>query len=470
MTQRFTSFSAKALHCSLTRLLDSPRPDSRRLWIAYSGGLDSSALLHAAASLLKTKAYSPVASELRAIHIDHGLQAQSARWATHCRNQCNQLGIPCSVRHLRLRRQSGESLEAVARNARYEVFAELLQTGDALATAQHRDDQAETLLLALLRGSGVHGLASMPARASLGAGWLLRPLLQFGRAELEAYAQRVGLCWLEDSSNADLRFDRNRLRHQILSPMRSRWPALDVTFARSAAHCAEAAWLLDGFADELLVACNGTRAGTLSIQALTGLPDARRRLVLRRWLAREGFQLPNSDRLRSIVDTLMFAAADRVPLVAWRGCEVRRYRDDLYALAPLPPPPDANLPLNPNLPLVLPGSLGRLYLPHGFDAEGALSVCFRQPSLSCRILSGAGSAHARSLKYLFQQAGVPAWIRPYVPLVMIDGELAAVTGLSLCDGRLAGVIWEGHPWERFGFLRGERSTSAIAAGAFGQSP
>ena len=433
-------FSAPALHAWL-----APLAEGKRLWIAYSGGLDSSVLLHAAASLR-----GQLCCDLRAIHLDHGLHPQSADWAAHCRAVCAELRVPLTECRLALRRNRGESLEAVARAERYRVFAGQLAPGELLATAQHRDDQAETLLLALLRGSGVHGLAAMPAIAALGAGQLIRPLLRFSRAQLDAYARRQSLRWIDDPSNADVGFDRNLLRQRVLPLLRLRWPALEQTLARSAAHCAEAAELLDGLADARLLGLSGSRPGTLSIDELRALPRAECRLVLRRWLARAGFRPPSSDRLRRILEEVLPAAADRVPLVAWSGCEVRRYRKDLFALAPLPPAPSSDsLPWDGLTPLQLPDGLGRLELETGASALRELEVCFRRPGLRCRV----GGGPSRALKQVFQQATIPGWLRPYVPLVMLGGQLGAVVGVAICDERLAGVRWCGHPWQDLALLR-----------------
>ena len=269
----------------------------RRLWIAYSGGLDSHVLLHAAAGLRER-----LQLDLCAVHIHHGLLPDADAWTAHCARVCAELGVSLSVRRLALRPGAGASLEAVAREARYAAFRALLQPGERLATAQHRDDQAETLLLALLRGAGVHGLAAMPARAPLGAGVLLRPFLALPRTALADYAEAHGFAWVEDPSNADLAHDRNRLRHAVIPLLRERWPALDRTLARSAAYCAEAAELLDASADELLAGLAADLPNALSIRRLRTLDDARRRLVLRRWLRRQGLPLPDSDRLRLIVD------------------------------------------------------------------------------------------------------------------------------------------------------------------------
>ena len=271
--------SARSLSPQLLRRSLEPHLGRGRLWIAYSGGLDSSVLLHAASicfgqrtggqAVLADSSTEPSAvdarhsPELCAIHVDHGLNPQSAGWAEHCRTQAARIRVPLTERSLWLSRQKGESLEAVARSARYAAFADLLGPGDVLATAQHRDDQAETLLLALLRGSGLQGLAAMPVTAELGAGRLLRPLLGFSRTELLDYAEREGIAWIDDPSNADVGLDRNLLRHHVIPQLRRRWPSLDLTVARSASHCAEAAGLLDEAADEWLAQARRATAQNL---------------------------------------------------------------------------------------------------------------------------------------------------------------------------------------------------------------
>lgn len=428
-----------------------------RFWIAYSGGLDSHVLLHAVTGLRDR-----LRLDLGAVHIHHGLQPDADAWAAHCAAVCADLDVPLEVRRVAARHAAGESPEAVARAARYAAFRALLQPGDALATAQHRDDQAETLLLALLRGAGVHGLAAMAPVAPFGSGRLLRPLLHVPRAALVDYAREHGLSWIEDPSNADTRFDRNRLRHLVIPPLRARWPALDRTLSRSAAHCAEAAGLLDELADELLAGL-GTAADAghtlrwalpraLSVAGLRRLSAPRQRLVLRRWLLRRGFPPPDADRLRRITTEVLEAGADRQPLVAWPGCEVRRHRDALHALPPLPEPPAPGTCLLPDpavRSLALPPPLGTLsWVQDDTAMRAQVSVHFGVAGLRC----ARPGRPAADLKALFQEAGVPAWLRPQVPLLCLDGALAGIGGVRICGTGLEQLAWDGHPWSGQGWF------------------
>jgi tRNA(Ile)-lysidine synthase len=356
----------------------------------------------------------------------------------------------------------------MAREARYRAFGHLLGPGDLLLTAHTQDDQAETLLLALLRGSGVHGLAAMPFAARLGHGRLVRPLLEVSRAALEQYARRLGLAWVDDPSNEALRMDRNFLRHRVVPLLRSRWPGVSATLARSAAHCAEAAHLTDALAADLLDGCAGSHPGTLSIPVLADLDRTRRKAVLRIWLRRRGFLLPDTRHLARILDEVLPAGPDADPLVAWSGCEVRRYRSDLFALRPLPPSLDAvSIPWDPrgaSIVLDLPQGLGRLQwrvpadLPEPKPSSAAiLTIRFGEPGQRCRTRS---SGHRRPMKKLFQEGGIPSWLRPYVPLVFSDETLIAVAGMCGCVGSVSessaveAPLWLGHPWEELGLFQG----------------
>ncbi len=410
------------------------RPGVRRFIVGYSGGVDSHVLLHRLAQ--------PGFPDwnLTALYVDHGLQAASAAWGEHCAGVCRGLNVPFRVVKIDARPTPGESPEAAARRARYAALAAELSEDAALLTAHHCDDQAETLLLQLLRGSGPHGLAAMPAAARLGAGWLLRPLLKVERAELLAYAQTHGLQWIEDASNADTGFDRNYLRHRVLPLLRERWPAVNRTLARSARLCAETAAWLDEQAAADLAGVATDRPDCLSIPALQGLSEMGQRHVLRYWLRQLHLPPPDARQLQQLAQEALSAALDRNPCVRWPGAEVRRYRDALYAMTPLP----AHNPRRSFIwqadgqgwpPLEVPG-VGQLRMEKTIGAglcAGALTdrvlmVRFRQGGERFRPV---GRRHSQELKKLLQQAGIPPWQRQRLPLLYREETLLAVAGLGV---------------------------------------
>ncbi len=409
-------------------------PPAPRYWVAYSGGCDSHVLLHLL-SVLRAQ----LPGRLAAVHVDHGLSMDAPRWVAHCRRVCRRLSVPLEVLRVEARNRRGESPEAAARRARYQALAELMAPGECLLTAHHRDDQAETLLLQLLRGSGPRGLAAMPARIPFAGGMHLRPLLDFERAALRAYARREGLEWVEDESNFDAGIRRNFLRHQVLPLLRQHWPRVALTFSRSAAHCAEAAQLLDELAAMDLEAIGGRGAPdsspdpSLDVAALQALPPARRRNLLRYWLRGLGLPQPQAAQLQRIEEDLLGAGPDRQPAVHWAGVVLRRHRGRLHVTQPLPPF-DASIVLVWSLSrsLELPGGNGRLEARpvqgRGLAARRCgerVQVCFRRGGERCRM---AGGRH-HSLKKLLQEKGVPPWIRDRLPLICVAGEVVAVADL-----------------------------------------
>jgi len=233
------AFSSEALAAVLRRLDLTP---ATPLKIAYSGGLDSHVLLHAL-SRLRDDGW-----RLSALHVDHGLQPAAGAWARHCEQVCRELALPITIERIEVRGIREHGLEAAARRARYACLARHVGPGEVLLTAHHQDDQAETLLLQLLRGSGVHGLAAMPAIAAFTAGRHARPLLEFPRRALLAYATAAGLKWIEDDSNRDDRLARNFIRNRLTPVIEERWPGAARRLGRSARHAAEAAALLDEIA------------------------------------------------------------------------------------------------------------------------------------------------------------------------------------------------------------------------------
>jgi tRNA(Ile)-lysidine synthase len=293
--------------------LTGPKP---RVVIAYSGGLDSTVLAHRLSTQRRKL------GGLRLVHVDHGLQPESLDWSRHCARQARIWRLPFVSLRAQVKSARGESLEAVARDARYSLLAQALEPGEVLATAQHLDDQVETLLLQLFRGAGVAGLSAMPRRASFAQGIIVRPLLGDSRADLERYAKRHRLEWVEDPSNQLERFGRNFLRHRILPLLRERWSGVDGSIARSARHMAEAAVLLDEVAlRDLVAAMDGDG---LNVGALRRLRPERRRNVLRAFIARAGMELPSTAQMREIAGSLLMARADAQPDVSWSGCTLQR--------------------------------------------------------------------------------------------------------------------------------------------------
>ena len=293
--------------------LTGPRP---HVAVAFSGGIDSTVLADMLARQRRRFA------SLRLMHVDHGLQAASADWSQHCARFARSMRLPFVSLKARISRQSGASPEAAARDARYAQLAHALKPGEVLVTAQHRDDQVETLLLQLFRGAGVPGLAAMPPIADFGPGRIARPLLDVSRAEIEQYAQRRRLKWIEDPTNALVRFDRNFLRHRVLPGIRARWKGVDEAVARSARHMAEAAGLLEAVARRDLDAC-ADGAG-LNVAALRALPAPRRRNALRAFILRAGLEAPSAAKLREMSAPLLVARADAQPVVDFTGGALRR--------------------------------------------------------------------------------------------------------------------------------------------------
>jgi len=408
-------------------------PPARRYWIAYSGGCDSAVLLHALATL---RDQLPV--ELRALHVNHNLHEAAPEWAAHCHAVCEALAIPLYKVNVDARSSKGESPEAAARAARYRIFSDVLEPGDGLLLAHHRDDQAETLLLQLLRGSGPRGLAAMPPHRPHGKGWLGRPLLVFSRQALCQYAKAAGLRWIDDPSNFDTEFDRNFLRQRVMPLLRERWPAAASTLARAAGHQAEAAELLQQLAEEDRQHTAGPQPNTLYIEALTQLTPERQRNLLRYWIDTvNDVPLPDQQRLIRILSEVIPAAEDAQPCIRWPGGQVRRYAGLLFLLAADPQPLAERLAWDLSDKLQL--ADGRVLsvvatigegLRASLQGNATVSVRFRQGGEVCRP---AGRGHQHELKKLFQEWGVPPWERPRVPLLYVGDEIAAVVGYCVCE-------------------------------------
>jgi tRNA(Ile)-lysidine synthase len=448
-------FDGGWLDAHLTALIGPLR--GRRLCVAFSGGLDSSVLLAALAALRRARRLS-----LRALHVNHHLQPGADDWAAAAAAQARRLRVAFERIDVAVVPARGESLEAAARAARYHALAGRLRDGELLLTAHHQQDQLETVLLALLRGAGVQGLAAMSAVTPWSGTLLLRPLLPVSRVQLERYARAHQLPWSEDPSNLDERFDRNYLRLRVLPLLRQRWPAAAVTAARSAAHLAEARALLEQLARvQLAPARDGT---ALRVSVLARLPLPQRRNALRYWIGERGLVRPDHRRLREIVGPLLHSRADALPVVRWQGGELRRHGDRLFALHGACAQPASqwwDWRAQPSLTLSDGSRLDLAPEPHGDVRLAALpprlQVTFRRGGERLR----AGNAH-RQLKALLQAQGLAPWERAAVPLIADGERIIAVAGLWLDPAYRAGSAAVGAG------AGGADASAAAAGGAAGE--
>ncbi len=410
------------------------RPADRGFCIAYSGGVDSHVLLHALACLRRADPQ----LKLRAVHVDHGLQAASVGWAAHCESVCASLNVALLVRSVRVV-EGGEGPEGDARRARYAVFRSIVQPGEHLLLAQHADDQAETFLLQALRGSGPDGLAGMPVQRVLGSGLLCRPLLDCTQASLQRYAVEHRLKWVEDPSNQDTRFDRNYLRQVVMPALRARWPAAAQTLGRAAQRSGGASHTLLTLARDDLDKARApapdrlTGRRLLLIAALRKLPRERAFNALRLWVRQHGMPMPRLQDLVEVMGSLVHAGKDTGGIVNLRVYEFRRHAGHLHLLEPVVPVSRyAHQWHAPFQPMMVPEAgieltceaarAQSLQLP----ADGILTVRGRVGSES--VLLGDPPRH-RSLKNVWQEAGVPPWQRDAVPLLFCGDELVAIWGL-----------------------------------------
>jgi tRNA(Ile)-lysidine synthase len=424
------SFDQGSLLRKLAELAElSGKPD--RLVVAFSGGLDSTVLLHALASSRDAHQ-----TALLAIHIDHGLHPESAAWCRHCRSFATSLDIEFESVKVAVRSDSGQGLEAAAREARYAAFRAILRSGDCLLSAHHKDDQAETLLLNLMRGSGPAGLAGIGEVRSFAAGWLLRPLLSVSREELQDYATQHALRWIDDPSNEDRTIDRNYLRHEVLPLLEERWPGAASRLQRRAVLASEAATMLDQLADSDFHDLGG-RPDRLTLDTLRRLPAERQRNVLRYVIRELGLPSPPAAQLHSVVADLIPARDDGQPIVQWPGAEIRRYREQLYVLATSGPESANPVAAKTDGRFTLAAGMGELKLESGAPSGLAEDLVARGLELRYRAggeeIKPVGQAHTRKLKKLLQEEGVVPWMRERLPLLYAGGELVAVADLWLAS-------------------------------------
>lgn len=387
-----------------------------RFWIAYSGGIDSHVLLHFLAAHFADY-------PLHAIHINHQLLPEAEAWATHCQHICAALKIPCSVIPVDISLSQRQGIEAAAREARYQAFAHVMKAGDLLFTAHHQDDQAETVLLQLLRGAGLKGLSAMPSIMPFAEGFLVRPFLKFKRHDLFIYAKANGLDWIDDHSNLSLHYDRNYLRHRLFPILQKRWPQASKTLASFAIHCAEQEALLSEYTQQDLIKIQGSYPNTINVLLLKKLTYERQAATLRQWIRQLGLPTPTRKVLKEILTSVLNAKPDAVPYVQWSNTKVHRYRNNLFAFSS-----------TSRQTKELTAEEKTWCEQHKLKPATkniVMQIRFRQGGEKFKPCK---SRHTHELKKLFQAWSVPPWLRDQIPLIYYNEDLAAVVGYAIAEG------------------------------------
>ena len=407
----------------LAKLLSS----YNQLIVAYSGGMDSVVLLH----LLATN--HQLRDKITAVYINHGINSQADQWDKFCKKTCEALMVDYLSQKINHQfSKTDRNLEKKLRDARYEAFSSLTPNDSCLITAHHADDQAETVLLQLFRGSGIKGLAAMSEKTTIQHTQLIRPLLAYPKAVLLAYANHHNLSWIEDDSNYNTNLRRNFVRHELLPLVKKKWPGVNTILNRTAKLASEATQLINLVAKQDLISVLNQNNRTIDILLLKNLTQIRQKNLLRYWLSELKLPIPSEVKINEVIKNAIYSNYDSLPIVTWNGGEVRRFKNNLYAMSPL-------IYHNPQLtlsyhqqPIVLPGDLGTLCLeiPNGLSAE-AITITFRNNG---ELIQLDGRQGKRKLKKLMQEWQIPPWLRNRIPLIYCKEKLISVVGYYDANG------------------------------------
>ncbi|WP_426357947.1 tRNA lysidine(34) synthetase TilS [Pseudocolwellia sp. HL-MZ19] len=447
-------------------------PDSH-LIIAYSGGIDSQVLLHALANIKKHSSDNAIhiSNSVSVCHVNHGLSENAEQWEIFAKEQCDLRQFSLDICRVHINIKAQQSIEELARDARYDAIKALITekklSNVIVLTGHHSDDQAETFLLALKRGSGLKGLSAMKHTMVFGDALLARPLLNLSRSQIEAYAHDNGLSWIEDESNDDVRFDRNFIRHHVMPKITDRWPSFLKTINRSAEHCQEAESLLVELAQQDLHSIQ-TADKCLSLTKLQALSPARFNNLIRYFLSSHDGLMPSTAQLAQLQSQL-FAKTDKTPAVKVGDYWLRRFKDNVYLTGELQDITEVILPikldeltLSSKTLIELPDGLGQLtfelqglsnrinFAAHEQEQEheqegedknkasqGIVAPLINQ-TVSIRFSHNNPTCtpdyrqHSRSLKKILQELELPTWERKRLPFLYYNEELVAVIGYFVC--------------------------------------
>lgn len=412
----------------------SAYPHTRVCWIAYSGGLDSHVLLHILGAIR-----SQISQQLTAVHINHGLHPDAKSWQRHCEAVCHDYRIKYITFDITLPSTFDCGIEALAREHRYGVFSDLLDDHDLLLTAHHMNDQAETILLQMLRGTGTDGLAGIPQSRAFAKGWLLRPLLKYSKEQLRDYALRQSLDWIEDSGNKTDKYDRNFLRNRVMPLLLARWPGALKTLRRAAGHQADASAIIRHLSRQDLLSNNNGDLSRLDLDSLQELSVARQRQLLRTWIKANHMAVPGAHLIEKINTELINAGVDRNPCISWGTVEVRRYHRCLYIMHTLP---------GHDIQQINSWDIsGLLHLSSGdLSAMPVAGSGIKRALLSDRMVEvrfrrggeRLGPADHGTVKKLLQEKRVLPWLRDRLPLIFHRHRLIAVADIWIASDYISG--------------------------------
>jgi tRNA(Ile)-lysidine synthase len=414
---------------SFTSILSS-FPRAEKIWIACSGGMDSSVLLHLVHSNRDN-----IKQSLEVIHVNHGLQEKSVEWGEFCRNQCQDYGISFTQLDIEEAIPKGSSIEAWAREKRYALIAQVMNKNDILFTAHHQDDQVETFFLQALRGAGPRGLSSMPVFKNFVNGIHARPLLGFKRCELLSFAKDNELPWHEDLSNADTKYDRNYFRHNILPAIEQRWPAYRETISRLIGNQQDSKSLLNeiGLEDLKLALYENTQS--LRLDVVKNLSAVRQKNLIFAWLQERQLKSPGSRHIEQIISDLINSKSDNTPCVNWQDVEIRRYRNLLYASNSMDEEVEnIDYDWDIDTPLKI---MGETLIAKSEIGLGLSKEKIKNTKIIVRYRQGGekiqphNKSHSKTVKQLFQECGVLPWLRDRFPLIYVNGTLAVIPGLCV---------------------------------------